>query len=60
MEKYYDKHCGNFCIPVTEYTAEIQHEAEVFLMEHTDYFLMYLSTEDGYEENMWCITNWLE
>ena len=60
MEKYYDKHCGNFCIPIAEYTAEIQHEVKSYLMEHTDYFLMYLSTEDGYEENMWCITNWLE
>ena len=60
MIKYYDAMCTNYCIPITEYTEEIEQEVKEFLKAHTDYFLMYLSTEDGYLEDMWCITNWLE
>lgn len=60
MEKYYNYHCGNYCIPITEYTKEMEQEVKDFLKTHRDYFLMYLSIDDGYEENMWCVTNWLE
>lgn len=60
MNKYYDAMYGNYCIPVAEYTEKIDREVKEFLKEHTDYFLMYLSVDYGYEENMWCITNWLE
>lgn len=60
MRYYYQLHCGNFCIPVTEYTKEIEHEVIEFLKTHRDYVLMYLSTDDGYEEDMWCVTNFLE
>lgn len=60
MKRYYDPMCENYCIPITEYTEEIENEVKEFLKENTDYFLMYLSTEDGYMENEWCITNWIE
>jgi hypothetical protein len=58
--KYYDTMCGNYCIPTKEYTEEIEQEVKEFLKANRDYFLMYLSADDGYEEDMWCITNWLE
>ena len=60
MNKYYDNMLGNYCIPITEYTEEIDKEVKEYLKEHTDYFLMYLSIKSGYECNMWCVTNWLE
>lgn len=60
MRFYYQLYCGNFCIPVTKYTKEIEHEVIEFLKAHRDYFLMYLSTDDGYEEDMLCVTNFLE
>lgn len=60
MEWYYQCHCGNYCIPVSEYTKEIEHEVMEFLKTHRDYFLMYLSVDDGCEEDMWCVSNWLE
>ena len=60
MKKYYNMHCGNFCIPITEYTAEIEQEVKEFLKTHREYFLMYLSTDDGYDIDMWCVTDWLE
>ena len=60
MERYYDVYCGNFCIPITEYTDEIEQEVKEFLKLHRNYFLMYLSVVDGYEQDMWCVTNWLD
>lgn len=60
MKRYYDDDLENYCIPITEYTEEIEAEVKEFLKSHTDYFMMYLSVNDGYEEDMWCITNWLE
>lgn len=60
MINYFDPMCENYCIPITDYTEEIEKEVKIFLKKHTDYFLMYLSTKDGYEEDMWCITNWIE
>ena len=60
MKKYYNKFTGDYCIPTTEYTTEVELEAKEFLKTNRDYFLMYLSVEDGHEEDMWCITNWLE
>lgn len=60
MKKYYDPMCGNYCIPTTEYTEEIEKEVKEFLKANRDYFLMYLSTDDGYMEDMWCITDWIE
>lgn len=60
MIKYFDAMADNYCIPITEYTEEIEVEVKEFLKSHTDYFMMYLSVNDGYEEDMWCITNWLE
>lgn len=60
MDYFYDCMLGNYCIPITKYTEEIEKEVKEFLKNHTDYFLMYLSTKSGYEEDMWCVTNWLE
>jgi hypothetical protein len=60
LMKYYDTHLKNYCIPVNEYTGKIITEAINFLKQNKDYFLLYLSIDDGYEENMWCITNFLE
>ena len=60
MEKYYNKFIGNYLIPIKDYTKEIENEVKEFLKKHRDYVLMYLSADDGYEEDMWCITNWLE
>ena len=47
MNKYYDDMLGNYCIPIEEYTEEIEAEAKEFLKANTDYFLMYLSVNDG-------------
>lgn len=60
MKKYYDAMCGNYCIPTIEYTKEIEQEVKEFLKANRDYFLMYLSADDGYWEDMWCVTNFLE
>ena len=60
MKRYYDGMCGNYCIPVSEYTKEIDNEVKEFLKQNLEYFLMYLSTDCGYEEDMWCVTNYTE
>ena len=59
MKKYYDDMLGNYCIPIEQYTEEIEQEVKEFLKQYKDYFLMYLSAENGYETDMWCITNFL-
>jgi hypothetical protein len=59
MKKYYDAMLGNYCIPVIEYTAKIEQEVKEFLKANRDYFLMYLSADDGYWEDMWFVTNFL-
>ena len=60
MIRYYDAMCKNYRIPITEYTKEIDEEVKRFLNRNREYFLMYLSKDDGYVEDMWCITNWLD
>ena len=60
MKKYYHMHSGNYLIPISEFTKEIEQEVKEFLKSHREYFLMYLSVDDGCEEDMWCVTNWLE
>lgn len=56
---YYDEHTGNYTIPVTDF-ANVVENVMTFLKTNRDYFLMYLSDKDGYEEDMWCVTNWIE
>ena len=61
MDKYYDNYADNYCIPIKDFTKELEQEVKEFLKAHRrEYFLLYLSEEDGYECNMWCVTSWLE
>lgn len=58
-DKYFDFMAGNFLIPVAEFTNDVLKDTLEFLKRKRDYFLMYCSHEDGYEEDFYCITNWL-
>lgn len=61
MKRYYDHFADNYCIPIKDFTEELEQEVKEFLKLHrAEYFLLYLSVEDGYEEDMWCVTSWLE
>lgn len=57
MKRFYNPSCGNYLIPVSVYSLNMDLKVKEFLKEHREYSLIYLSVEDGYEENMWCVTN---
>lgn len=59
LSDYFTGHAGNYAIPVDDF-ANVMDDVLMFLKTNRDYFLMYISEKDGYEENMWCISNWLE
>lgn len=60
MKRFYNVRCGNYLIPVRSYSLNMDLKVKEFLKEHREYFLVYLSVEDGYEENMWCVTKFHE
>lgn len=60
MKRFYNAYCGNYLIPVSVYSLNMDLKVKEFLKEHREYFLIYLSVEDGYEENMWCVTKFYE
>lgn len=57
MKRFYNPSCGNYLIPVSAYSLNMDLKVKEFLKEHREYSLIYLSVKDGYEENMWCVTN---
>ena len=55
--KYFDPHSGNFCIPVEDFTSEVQKDTVEFLKEKRySYAVCYLSEEDGYDNDFYCVT----
>lgn len=58
-DKYYDFMVGNFAIPTAEFTIGVLNDTLEFIKRNREYFILFCSHEDGYEEDFYCVTNFL-